>query len=164
MYLRKSLMLRTLALGAILGLVATLTGCSEVSTTSPPNDEVASRSLVGLAASTTSGGARLWVRLPSTDGLDALIEGTLRWNEGGACFLLEGNGQFYGVVWPNGTTADAASAVVTSDGDAIQVGDDIVGAGGYLDVAEGLGIPADCAPTAGEVAVFNADATLTSRG
>lgn len=163
MHPRGSLTLRTLALGAIIGLVAMLTGCSEVSTTSPATDVVASEPLGGLAVSTTSGGARLWVRLPSTDGLDALIEGTLRWDENGECFLLERNGQSYGVVWPNGTTAGAARAVTTSDGDAIQVGDDIAGSGGYLDVAEDLGMPAECAPTAGEVAVFNADSALNAR-
>lgn len=157
-------MLRTRAIPAILCLVATLTACSGGSTTSAVRtDEAASAPHDDLATATISGGARLWVRLPSTEGLDAPVEGTLRWDEGGECFLLERNGQIYGVVWPNDTTADAASAVVTSDGDAIDVGNDILGSGGYLDVAEDLDMPAECAPTAGEVAVFNADATLTSR-
>jgi hypothetical protein len=61
-------------------------------------------------------------------------------------------------VWPRGTTAAEPGPTVTvSGGTAIQIGQYVSGAGGYLDVSEQLGIPAECLPASREVAVFNTD-------
>lgn len=118
----------------------------------------------GFAVMLVSDGVRLWVRLPSNDELDAPVEGTLLYDKEGDCFLLERGGFVYPVVWPAGTTADSSGpVVVSSDGDRIAVGQYVVGGGGYLDIVEALGVPADCSAATEGVAVFNANSTLSIR-
>ena len=102
------------------------------------------------------------MQLPSDEELSAPVEGTLRYHEDDDCFLLEWNGVAYPVVWPAGTTAESSGpTVVSSAGDRIALGQYVVGDGGYLDVAGAWGIPTACVPATREVAVFNANSTLT---
>lgn len=79
----------------------------------------------------------------------------------GGCVLLAG----MPVVWPDGTTWDADTpAVVLPNGDAVAMGDEVTGGGGYHyadTIAGGVGargaeLAAECAGPTNEVAVFNA--------
>ena len=110
-----------------------------------------------LADTIISDGVRLWVRLPSAEGLDAPVEGTLRYTEEDDCFLLERNGVAYPVVWPTGTTAtESGPTVVSKAGESIALGQYVSGAGGYLDAAKDLGIPAACVRSTQEAGVVQA--------
>lgn len=139
---------------------------SDAGTSTPSTDASAPLSLdtpAALATETTSGDVRLWVRSPSDEELDAPVEGVLVWDEDAGCFLLERNALRYGVVWPSGATADPSGpAVLTGEGELLDVGEYVTGSGGYLQVADALGMPPACAPAA-EVAVFNAESALTTR-
>jgi hypothetical protein len=46
-------------------------------------------------------------------------------------------------------------------GEAVAIGDDVSGGGGYLKVAQKFGIPSACLPATGEVAVFNPNGDVT---
>jgi len=152
-------------LALILSVAVACSGGPTTSTASTDDPRTGSGNTVpGLAEPTSSGGARLWVRLPSDEQLDAPVEGVLRWEADAGCFLLERNELLFGVVWPSGTTAEPSGpSLVTSGGETLAVGAYVVGSGGYLDVAAALGMPAACAPEADEIAVFNADSTLGVR-
>jgi hypothetical protein len=89
----------------------------------------------------------------------AIVAGEVTFEDG--CLLL---GRMP-VVWPEGTTWDADTpAVVLPNGDAVAMGDEVTGGGGYHyadTIAEGVGargaeLAAECAGPTNEVAVFNA--------
>jgi hypothetical protein len=127
------------------------------------NDAPPATSTAAATEPNGSDGPRLWVQplFQSQESLAAPVEGILRYDANNDCFLLERNNELFPVVWPAGTSATATGPTVTSnDGTEIQIGHSVSGAGGYLDVAEQVGIPAACVPASGEVAVFNTDATL----
>jgi hypothetical protein len=75
-----------------------------------------------------------------------------------SCLLVIGDedGVTYPVVWPSATESLADTiGVQLPSGDRATEGDIISGGGGYLYVADEYGIPAECRPATGEVAVFN---------
>ncbi len=164
--IRKLGILWLLGVSAAAGACSSGSGASTGSTDPPASDGTETPGVLapGFAATLVSDGVRLWVRLPSDDGLDAPVEGTLLYDEDDECFLLERGGSAYPVVWPAGTTAESSGpTVVSSDGVRIAVGQYVVGGGGYLDIAEALGVPADCSAATEGVAVFNANSTLSIR-
>lgn len=57
-------------------------------------------------------------------------------------------------------TLNDAVAVRLPSGDRVTEGDTVSGGGGYLYVADEYGIPAECVPATGEVAVFNPGALV----
>jgi hypothetical protein len=90
-------------------------------------------------------------------GLDALIFGELQYDEVHDCLLVVTEGDVaYPVVWPSGTVSLADEiGVQLPSGGRVTEGDIIRGGGGYLYVADEYGIPPECLPATGEVAVFN---------
>ena len=93
---------------------------------------------------------------PSAEGMAALVLGTVQYDAGNGCFLLDQGELSYPVVWPAGTVGTAEGpGVVLPDGHIARVGDEVRGGGGYLDVADQFGIPAACRLSPSEVAVFN---------
>lgn len=162
-------MMRMLRLLCLLSVsAAACSGGSDASTgvtdapASERTDPTTGEVLPALADTLVADGVRLWVRLPSDEELAAPVEGALRYDKDDDCFLLERNGISYPVVWPADTTAESSGpTVVSSVGDRIALGQYVVGSGGYLDIAVTLGIPAECVPATQEVAVFNANSTLS---
>jgi hypothetical protein len=101
---------------------------------------------------------RVWAQesAPSDDGLAAEVRGSLAYDATQDCFLLELEGIQYPVVWPAGTVGTSdGPGVVLRDGSTVRAGDDLLGGGGYLQVADEYDIPSGCLPSTGEVAVFN---------
>jgi hypothetical protein len=104
-------------------------------------------------------GPRVWTHNEpeSNVGLTALIVGELTYDEVHDCLLVVAEGDVvYPVVWPSGTVplADEIGVRLPS-GDSVTEGDVLSGGGGYLYVADDYGIPPECLPPTGEVAVFN---------
>jgi hypothetical protein len=101
----------------------------------------------------------IWAHEPSdaTEGMGALVEGTVRYDTANECFLLDGiDGVTYPVVWPAGTEAADDGGVHLPDGSVAALGSVVSGGGGYLQAATlDFAIPAACIPPTGEVAVFN---------
>lgn len=95
--------------------------------------------------------------LPS-GGMDAQIGGTLAAADG--CVLFEQGGIRHPVVWPSGTSvADTDPLVIElPSGEEIGIGDQVIGAGGYLSAEDlDIDVPDACLNEHGEVAFFNAD-------
>jgi hypothetical protein len=108
---------------------------------------------------------RLWVQ-PSgqpSDDQNAIVQGTVGFDETSNCFFLEGGELRYPVVWPARTTiSDDGSGIELGDGRTVRLGDHVSGGGGYQQF-EGEpvhDIPSDCLPATGAVAVFNPEAEL----
>ncbi|WP_370326919.1 hypothetical protein [Euzebya sp.] len=97
---------------------------------------------------------------PSTAGLDALVRGTVEYDEAcGAVLHDEEVDVRYPVVWPHGTGLVGTDPLTLelSDGRTVTVGDVVSGGGGYH---PDLALVDDaCAPT-GETAVFNASGAV----
>ena len=89
--------------------------------------------------------------------LAALISGELQYDEVHDCLLVIDGGVAYPVVWPSGTVslADTIGVQLYPFSRRATEGDIISGGGGYLYVADEYGIPAECLPATGDVAVFN---------
>ena len=117
------------------------------------------------ATFTVGSGPRLWVQplFASDESLGAPVKGVLQYDATNDCFLLDRDGVIYPVVWPEGTTvASSDPIVVSAAGVETRVGQFVSGGGGYLYVAEQVGIPPDCLPPSGEVAVFNTHGVVTA--
>ncbi len=103
---------------------------------------------------------RVWVQEPtdSNEGMAAEVKGELVYRAADDCVQIELEGLRYPIVWPTGTegTADGPG-VVLPGGVTARVGDEVYGGGGYLPVADEFGIPAECVPETGEVAVYNSN-------
>lgn len=102
--------------------------------------------------------------LGGTSGMDALVGGTLTYDDG--CVLLSGDV----VVWPDGTSWDEEATVVRlGDGTEIHVGDSVTGGGGmaaegrhkgsWIESENGRELAECLAPTAA-VVIFNAVSDL----
>lgn len=103
----------------------------------------------------------LWVlgeRVPGAGAREALVEGTLRYDEEHQCFQIEhDNGTRYPIVWWYGTEALLSGyGVVTANGTQIRLGERVSGGGGYDHADDTLNriIPDECLPPTGEVAVL----------
>lgn len=103
-------------------------------------------------------------------GMDADIRGTVAFDGGSGCLLLElENGERLPVVWPYGASWRADPPAVELQGQLIEPGTVVEGGGGYLhyeQVRESAGTAvADaaqaCAGTSGEVVFFNRDSEVS---
>lgn len=99
-------------------------------------------------------------------GMDADIEGTLTTR--GACVLLQSSWSdiAFPVIWPAGTSivGEYPLTLQLPSGEELAVGQVVSGGGGMLHASSGevnVGIPAECLPESGEVAVFNPDGDLS---
>jgi hypothetical protein len=112
----------------------------------------------------------VWVQEPAEtdDGMGADVHGSLAYDAGQDCFLLELEGVRYPVIWPAGTVGTAdGPGVALGDGTVARLGDRVSAGGGYLpitEVADRYEIPAGCVPETGEVAVFNPNESLQVDG
>ncbi|MDO9174155.1 MAG: hypothetical protein Q7V62_05075 [Actinomycetota bacterium] len=103
----------------------------------------------------------LWVLgepVPGAGAREALIRGTLRYDDENECFQIElADGTRLPIVWWYGTEALlSGDGVVTADGTEIHLGEEVWGGGGYDHADDMLNrdIPAACLPPTGEVAVL----------
>lgn len=107
-----------------------------------------------------SDGMILLVNNDGRAGMDAQVRGTVALTGSGCVAVDAGDGaELVPVLWPRGTTLDAAT-VVLPGGDRLDIGDALDGGGGYTAPGEPweADVPPECAPTDG---VF---ARLTSAG
>lgn len=84
-------------------------------------------------------------------GMDAQVRGTVALTGSGCVAVDAGDGaELVPVLWPRGTTLDAAT-VVLPGGDRLDIGDALDGGGGYTAPGEPweADVPPECAPTDG---------------
>jgi hypothetical protein len=106
--------------------------------------------------------------------MDAEVRGVLELE--GACLYvdLDEVGERYPVLWPSGTRWDGDSqAVVTPEGEALSMGEEVYGSGGYLKIADvesragadAADLARQCIDnTYGDVAVVNNSESAIGRG